>query len=265
MRIVTCSLALLLGACSGGQGDESAPDPVALVKLAAVTAGAVPETVKLYGAAEDSTSARQVLSAPLEAVIASIDTPAGSSVASGQIVARLKASPTSQLDLAKAAADARAANDAYARARRLRADGLVSDAEVETARSAAQTATATRASLAARTGALLLRARAPGYIESIAASPGDVVAAGAPVATISNPGHLRARFGVDPGAARRISVGSSIRIRPSGGGAGFAAPILAVSPVVDPQTRLASLSVRVPPASGIGAGEMLTGEVQKGP
>jgi RND family efflux transporter MFP subunit len=264
MRIATCCAALLLGACSSQQSEESAPEPVALVKLAPATVGGVAETVTLYGGAENSSSAKQVLAAPIEAILVSIDAPVGSAVGQGQPVAHLAPSPNSRLDLAKAGADTRAANEAFARARRLRADGLVSDAEVETARAAAQTANATRTSLAGRTDALVLRARAPGYVESIAPTPGDVLAAGTAVATISNPGQLRARFGVDPAAARRIGSGRGIRITPSGGGAGFTVPILSISPVVDPQTRLASVFARIPPATGIGTGETLTGEVELG-
>jgi membrane fusion protein (multidrug efflux system) len=38
-------------------------------------------------------------------------------------------------------------------------------------------------------------------------------------------------------------------------------PILSVDPSVDPQTRLASIFVRLPAAAGIGAGEPLTAEL----
>lgn len=265
MKIAVCAVTLiLLAACSGSASEEATPEPIALVKLARATPGAIAETVMLYGAAEDLSSAKQVLAVPSEAVLTAIEAPVGSAVWPGQIVARLAPSANSRLDLIKATTEARTANEAYARARRLRADGLVSDADVETTLSNAQTSSATRASLARRNGALLLRARAAGYVESIASAPGDIVAAGTAVVTISNPGQLRAKFGVDPAAARRITRGRIIRITPAGGGAAFAAPILAVTPIVDPQTRLASVFAAIPAASGIGTGETLTGEVELG-
>jgi multidrug efflux pump subunit AcrA (membrane-fusion protein) len=66
---------------------------------------------------------------------------------------------------------------------------------------------------------------------------------------------------VDPALARTLQRGASVRITPSGGGTAFTVPILSVDPNVDPTTRLASIFVRLPAGSGIGAGEPLTGEL----
>lgn len=254
------SSALVLAACSKPP-QEKVPTPVALVAVAAVEQGAVRETMTLYGAAENGASANAVLSAPAEAIVVGIDAPIGTPVRSGQVVVRLRPSATVQLDLARVSSDATTAQLALARAQRLRADGLVGNAEVEAARAAAGTANATLASLTARSGSLNLRAPVSGYVQTVANSPGDLVAAGAAVATISRVGDLRGRFGVDPALARRIPPGTSVRITPSGGTAAIGVPILSVDPVVDPQTRLASVYVRIPDAAGIGAGETLSGEL----
>jgi RND family efflux transporter MFP subunit len=215
--------------------------------------------VQIYGTADAGASGTIILSAPEEAIVAAIDAPLGSAVARGQVVARLAPGPTARLDVARSESDARAAQLAYARAQRLRTDGLVGNAEVETARAAAQSAAATRASLAQRAGGLILRAPTAGHVSAVSASLGTMVAPGTPVVTIVGAGDLRARFGVDPALARRIPPGSSIRITPSGGGVAFTVPILSVDPAVDPATRLASVFVRLPASAGIGAGEPLTG------
>ena len=241
--------------------EEKTPVPVALVPVAPVEQGAVRETVTLYGAAENGAGASAVLSAPTEATVVAIDAPVGTAVRSGQVVVRLRPSATVQLDIARVSSDATTARLALARAQRLRADGLVGDAEVEAARAAAGTAQATLTSLTARNGSLTLRAPASGYVQSVASSPGDLVAAGFAVATVSRVGNLRGRFGIDPALARRVSAGTSLRIMPSGGGAPFGVPILSVDPVVDPLTRLASVFVGIPDAAGIGAGETLSGEL----
>ena len=143
---------LALGACSGST-DTAAPDPTALVKTAAVATGSIDETITIYGAAENGSVGQYTLSSPIEAIVQSINAPVGSNVKRGQVLVRLVPSPASKYELATASAGTRTTNMAYARMQRLRADGLVSDAEVEAARAAKQSADALRASLADRSGA----------------------------------------------------------------------------------------------------------------
>lgn len=251
---------LLLSACSKPAAEKT-PVPVALVKVAPVEQGTVRETVTLYGAAESGAGASAALSAPAEAIVVAIDAPVGTAVRAGQVVVRLRPSATLQLDIARVSSDATTARLALARAQRLRADGLVGNAEVEAARAAAGTAQATLTSLTQRSAALSLRAPVSGFVQAVASSPGDLVAAGFAVATIAKAGNLRGRFGIDPALARRVPAGTSIRISPSGGGEPFGVPILSIDPVVDPLTRLASVFVGIPDSAGIGAGETLSGEL----
>jgi len=262
MKRSFCVAALALAACSGGKSaEEPAAEPVALVKLAKAEPAQVQATTRLYGTAEPGAAGSAILSAPEEAIVAAIAAPAGSAVSRGQLVVRLVPSPTARLDLAKATSDARAAEQAYARAQRLRADGLMSNADVETARAAAQSARATRASLTSRSGALDLRAPFAGHVQTISAALGSVVAGGMALATLNAAGDLRARFGLDPTLARQIPPGASIRVAPSAGGPSFTATILSVDPTVDAQTRLASLFVRIPAAAPVGTGQPLTGDL----
>ncbi len=254
---------LALSACSK-PADTAAPEPTALIKTAAVSTGVIEQTMTLYGAAENGAIGKYTISSPVEALVRSIETPVGNNVGRGQVIVRLVPSPSARLDLANAAANANSANLAYDRARRLRADGLLSDAEVESARAAKQIADAARASLAGRAGALVLRAPGSGTVEMIGASAGELVAAGTALVTIAKDGPLRARFGIDPALARRIPAGSSIRITAAGSAPPITVPVLSVDSVVDPQTKLASVYVSIPDASEIGAGESLTGQISLG-
>jgi RND family efflux transporter MFP subunit len=258
------TLAILLTACGSGEDTaDSEAKPVALVALAPAQQGAVDETLTVYGAVEAGAMGKHVLAAPAEATVVAIEAPVGTRVGAGQVVVRLAPSPTSKLDYAKAATDAATAQAAYARAQRLRADGLVSDADVETARAAAQSAGATRASLGARNGALTLRAPTAGFVESVASAPGDLVAPGTAVASIAGSGNLRARFGIDSAQASRVRPGMVLRVTPPSG-ISFSAPVLSVDPVVDPTTKLASLFVNVPAGSGIGTNSALNGQLDLG-
>jgi RND family efflux transporter MFP subunit len=258
------TLAILLAACGSSEdAADSEAKPVALVALAPARQGAVDETLTVYGAVEAGAMGKHVLAAPAEATVVAIEAPVGTKVGAGQVVVRLAPSPTSRLDYAKAATDAATAQAAYARAQRLRADGLVSDADVETARAAALSAGATRASLGARNGALTLRAPTAGFVESVASAPGDLVAPGTAVASIAGSGNLRARFGIDPAQASRVRPGMVLRVTPPSG-IPFSAPVLSVDPVVDPTTKLASLFVNVPAGSGIGINSALNGQLDLG-
>ena len=255
------SVIVLLAACSSAPPVKPA-DPVALVSTARVAQGSIAETVTLYGAAESGTAVRTGLVAPIEAIVVAIDAPVGTAVSRGQAIVRLALSPIARLDLTRADTEARLASAALGRAERLRADGLVGNAEVETARAAARAASATRASLSARTGALVLRAANNGFVDTITPSIGDLVPAGGVVATIAKAGDLRARFGVDPALARRLGRGARLQILPAGGGSPFSAPVQSVVPVVDPLTRLASVYTLIPATASIGAGETLTASIQ---
>lgn len=264
-RLTLLAPLLLIAACSG-QGDESdnAPDPVALIALGDVEQGPVARTVSLYGTVDAGPSGTIALAAPAEATVSRIIAPVGAHVDAGQAVVVLSPSQTTRVDLAKAASDADAADKALARAQRLRSDGLASDADVETARAAAQSADALARSMRARAGALTLRAPAAGIVQAITSRIGDLVSAGTNVATIARPGDLRAHFGVDPGVARQIRPGTPIRVKVTESAAPIEVAVQSVDPVVDPQTRLASLYASLPGDAGLAAGETLSGTIDTG-
>lgn len=253
---------LLVAACSGGVGEEgNTAEPVALVTLARVERAALAPQTAIYGTAEPGPMGKLSLSAPAEALLVAIEAPVGTHVVQGQVVARLSQSPTTRVDLAKATTDAQAASAALARAQRLRADGLASNADVETATAAARSASALRNSLARRTGAMILRAPATGVVDTVSATVGELVQPGAVVASVTRAGALRVRFGIDPDAARALKSGMLLTIEPSGGRAPLTVPIQSVDPIADPQTRLYSVFATVPAVSGIAIGETLTATV----
>jgi RND family efflux transporter MFP subunit len=253
---------LALAACSGSSGEDSAATaPVALVSLGKAATGDIAQSVTLYGEIERGGESQIVLAAPVEASVLSIDAPAGSAVQAGQVIARLRPSPASLAQFRAASADATAANQALARAQRLRADGLASDADVEAARSRAASSSALMASFSERNSSLTLRAPHAGFVDSIGASAGDLVQPGAAIATLSRSGAVKARFGVDPALARGLGPGSPIEIHPGDGSPTFMARIASVSPVAHAQTRLASILVDIPAQQGLAAGQPLSAKV----
>ena len=246
-----------ISACS--KPSPPAATPSALVKLTTATTGTVTDTLTVYGDVSADLSGQQDLVAPVEALIKSIAAPLGSSVQAGSVVATLSPSPATSVVIAQAAASANQADAAYDRAKRLRADGLVGDAEVETAKAAAESADTALASLRGR--GLVLKSPVEGTVTSIGFATGDLVTAGATVAVVTVDGDVRARFGIDPTLARRVSAGDPIRIAPSSGGTALNEKVIAIDPVVDPVTRLASIFAVIPAAAKISAGEPLQAEI----
>jgi RND family efflux transporter MFP subunit len=253
--------ATLLVGCSPSAGEEQQTNPIALVATAKVSTGSVPETITVFGSALPGASGTRIVSAATESLLVSVQTPIGSRVAPGQVIARLRPSSSARLEIARATLEARSASQAYARARRLRSDGLTSDADVETARSSFDAANATLASLRGRAGASVLLSPVEGTVTDVAATPGSVLPAGASVATITSLQAVRARFGIDPGLARQIPKGAFIRISPTKNGPNFSVPVVSVDPIVDSQTRLASVYASVPAQAELGSGEPLRGEI----
>lgn len=255
-------LMLSLAGCSGaGADDADQPTPVALVSMAPAIPGDLQQTLTLYGAVQKDSASQYSLSAPVESVVSDVAAPVGSAVRAGQLIVRLTPSPNSRAMMAKSAADNRAAQQALARAIRLRADGLASDADVESARSAAITAAAQQSASIAQARGLGLYARASGHVESVPVNRGDLVAAGTTIATLSQWGTVRASFGISPEAARQLSSGAPIRISAASGGNAYPAKILSINPSVDPQTRLATLVVALPADAGFTPGQPLSASV----
>jgi len=263
MRLPFSSLvaAALLAACSANSSSAPDPAPVALVKTSAARNGGVASTRSIYGAVLQSPDSQYILAAPVEAIVSRIAAPVGTSVGRGSLIVALSPSPSTRAEIARLAADARSAQQAYERAKRLRADGLVSDAEVESARAAAQGASASRAAISSQTSGLALRAPGAGYVQSIATSPGNLVSAGAPIATISKSGNLRARLGIAPSLVDRISRGGGIVLTSDDSDPAVTVPILTIDPTVDPQTKLASIYISVPAGLGLAPGQPVRGKV----
>lgn len=262
IRQPVIALLVLLAACSGGAGEgDTQPTPVALVSLGTVTKGSVQQTLTLYGAVQKDSTAQYALSTPIEAMVGEIAKPVGSAVRIGDVVAYLRPSPSSRVAIAKAASDARTASQAYTRAQRLRADGLASDADVESARSVAVSAQAQQSAMKLSARDLTLRAEASGYVEAVPVNPGDLVAPGSTVAMLTRSGTQRAGFGIAPQAAAKLTPGIKVRIADGSGGPALNVSIESVDMTVDSQTRLASVYARIPASVHMAPGQPLTAQV----
>ncbi len=256
-------LALLAAGCSRGQKENKGPDAVALVRPRTVEAATLTQTLEAYGGAEIAPASERTVIAPAEAQVAALLVAPGDRVTAGQPVATLTPSASARLDLDRAQREAQGAEQAYARAQRLRAAGLASDAEVEAAHTAAGTASESARSLQQRSGGAGLKLTAPGagVVESLAAAPGDTIAQGAAVMKIGDPRALRVRLGIEPAQAARVKPGATVRLSSLEGQTQVEARVESVDPRADAQTRLAAAIVRLPAGAGFAPGQPVRGEI----
>lgn len=252
---------LTLAACAKKDAADDTPKLTAQVTTAVLADGTLDRTITAYGAAEFAPDAERTLAAPIEAKVARVLLGAGARVGAGQAVIVLSPSPQTQIDLKKAADDARTSREAYDRAVRLKASGLDSNADVETARAADVVAQATLASLQSRAAGLTVTSPVAGVIETLTAAPGDLVATGASLGKVGQLGSTRVHLALDPRSVSSLRAGESVRLQPAGGGAETSGVVTSVDPAIDPQTRLASVIVR---AQGLAPGLALKGEVVTG-
>lgn len=255
-------LCLLLAACARPDASEAgATPPSALVTLATAQQGAVAQTITVYGQVEAGSDSQRMLAAPVEAVVAAIDAPAGSRVRQGQRIVRLQPSPATSAQWQSVLAEARAAQDALARSQRLRSDGLAGQAEVEAAQARWATADAQRRTLQARLAQLDLRAPTAGDVQRMMVNVGDLLAPGTPVASLAAAGAGVARFGIDPAQIGSLHVGAPVQVQPLDGRPPFAANVRSLSRAIDPQTRLAAFLVDIPAGDAPSPGQPLTAQV----
>jgi HlyD family secretion protein len=131
-----------------------------------------------------------------------------------------------QQALSAARANAQLAESNYSRTQQLFRDGFASTAKLDTDRAARDAAAASvreaeRQLTAAtaetglaqtRLGDLDVDAPAAGTIEEIFHRPGEVVAAGAPIATLLPPGNMKVRFFVPEAMLPRFPVGARVTV-----------------------------------------------------
>lgn len=254
--------ALGLSACSGPTAPPAVP--VATVRTALVATRSLDETVTAYGQVEFDPAAVRTLTATFEAQIGQVHVAVGEAVSAGQPIVTLVASPTTRLDIDRLAREASVTGAEQTRLQRLRADGLASDAEVATATAAAATAREGAANLRRLTGGgrITLTAPAAGVVDSLPVSPGALVAAGGPVASLGSTRQLNARLGLEVEDAQRLAPGAAIRLTGlHESGSLVETRLASIDRRVDPATRLAAALVTLPPGSPVLPGEALKGEI----
>jgi len=251
-----------LSACSSPELDI-VPEPVAKVTYTPVVTGDMAETVTGFGIIEFDPAGQSTLNAEIEARVLDIEAQPGEQVTQGQVVLRLGPSSVAGTELVRARRDANTATAAAERAKRLRSDGLASDAEVESAMNTAANQIALADSLEASAGSIqTLRSPIDGLVDALFVEPNDLVAPGTMMARLASLSATQARIGIESLDASRLATGDKVILTPMNGAiAPAVSAIRVVDARIDTVTRMATVLVSIPTSLGFHAGEAVRAEM----
>jgi membrane fusion protein, multidrug efflux system len=231
--------------------------PSVAVELTTLHKGSLPRIVTAYGMVGTDPAARQAVQAPLAAVVDRVYVKLGEAVAARAPLLRLGPSPATASAYAQAIAALRATAEEVARTEALLAQHLATRQQLVAAEKAAADARAALAALRAEGAGSpqVLRAPFAAIVTTVSASPGAIVAQGAPLLELARPTQMVLHGGAMPGQAITISTGDSATITPLGERRNAAGKVVLVGSVVDAKTGLVPVDVSLP------AGQFFAGEM----
>lgn len=244
---------------SPAEGDEESPPTVATITTAALVSGEAEETVTAQGQIQGAPGAVHTLSAPRPVEIRRVLVAVGQSVRAGQTVVELIDTPASALALRQAREGLDFAEREAARVRRLFDAHLTAADQMNAANRALADARSILAALTtsgANGSVQTLRAPVAGVVSNLPVAVGDHVAADAPLAAVTAGGQQTAQLWVEPGRAKTLSLGQTVRVvdifdaqNTSTGKLGL------IGGQIDPATHLVGASVLLQSGSALRMGE----------
>ena len=240
-------------------------EPSALVRVAPVERRTATTTLTAYGTVEFSPADSQVMTLEGERVITQVLVAAGQTVAMGDALLTVRATPGDEVELDRARIDVDFAQRELGRLRDLRARQLATNAQVQTAEAGLAKAEAILASATKRLGGpaeTTVRADRAGVVESVTVREGDIVAPHTPLLRLARSDRLQVRFGVEPSDIQRVRPGYAVEVTPLHGSANpITSRVTRVSGQIDPKTRLVEVVVPLPVAPALVAGTMVRGAI----
>jgi membrane fusion protein, multidrug efflux system len=235
---------VLLAACGGAEGgrEERAPTVVGGI----VQPMRFVDTIDAVGTAY-AREATTLTSTVTERIV-SLRFTDGAAVGRGEVIAVLSSSEESA-DLASAEARSREADQQLARLRELQQRGFATNARIDEQTALRNQARAEAGAVRAQIGDRVIRAPFAGVVGLRRISPGSVVSAGTPIATISDISTIKLDFTLPETFLSAISVGQAIEAKSAAYPDDvFRGEIEGIEPVVDPLTRSVTVRAIVPNA-----------------
>lgn len=242
-------LVMALSACgsSGNQpGGRGGAEP--LVRAEVVKLHRFADIINAVGTA--NANEQVVISSPVTERIERLNFSDGSNVQRGQVIAVL-ARGQERAGLAQAEARAREAEQQLARLEQLKERGFATNASVDAQAALALANQAGAQQARAAIGDRIIRAPFSGQVSLRTVSPGAVVSAGTPIATIADTSVIKLDFTIPETALSALAEGQDIiataAARP---GQPFEGKIATIEPRVDPVTRAIRVRALLPNRDG---------------
>lgn len=265
-RIATAAALLVLAACSGAGGTDTAP-PAVDVGTMMPTRQTFHTRVAAFGElAADSRNALS-LSLPQAGEVVATEVIAGRRVQRGAPLLKLATDPATRSAYLQAQSALQVARNDLARTERLHGEKLATNAQLDGARKAlvdAEAALAAQTQLGGAQATTVLRAPADGVVTTLDVQRGQRVAAGTPLIRFAPQAALAAQLGVEPEAATLLHTGMPVAIHPvyaAHGTPPLRGTIAMVGDAVNPQTRLIDVVTTLDGRTSLPAGTALSASI----
>ena len=244
-----------LAGCSGEKPQK--PRSVPLVEAQAIAPIGFTDSLEAVGTA--LANEQVVLSAPVTDRIEALNFTDGGYVGKGQVIARLSIGQE-QAELASAEASALQASQQLARIQSLKNRGFATGATLEQQVALSNAARANAELARASIGDRVIRAPFSGWVSLRTVSPGAIVTAGTPIATVSDISRIKLDFTVPETRLSMIREGMAIRaVSAAWPDRPFNGTIATIDPVIDPATRAIRVRAILPnPDKALKPGMLLT-------
>lgn len=248
----------------GGDEADLDADPVVTVETATVEVRTLEVALDAIGTVRPRPGHVAEISAPEAARVERIMVAVGDAVSAGQPLVQLDASVWAARHH-EAEAAVTMAQQAYERAGRLLAEGILARKDVETATAELARARADLAEARRLESLGTLRSPIGGIVVEVNASLARPVDPGMPVVEVVDPRGLEVIFHLSPSEAGRVSAGATVELAASGGGERRIVgqgTVRGISAAVDSASGSVAVRATVDaPARRLNAGEMLSGRI----
>lgn len=246
--VLMLALSALLAGC-GGKANGGGPNREApLVRVAAVQPARFVERIDAVGTAR--ANEQVTLAAPVTERIIRLNFDDGDYIKRGQIVAVLAAGQESA-QLAEAGAREREARQQLDRLDALKARGFATNSAVDSQQALAAQAAAQAAEARASIGDRVIRAPFSGWVSLRNISAGAVVQAGTEIAQISDISQIKLDFPVPETLLSQVRPGQPIQGKAAAWpDQPFNGKVATVDPVLNPETRAATVRAVLPNGDG---------------
>ena len=216
---LAASAALMLTLAHADGGGNSNTNQSVLVTLSHLQEGSLPSVVIGYGTVGAANSGRKTIMAPESAIVGEIFVRLGEQVAAGAHLVELAPSPASAAAYMQAKSALTVAEQLVASTNRLVALHLATAQQLADAMKAESDARSQLKALdtVGAAGPKVVRAPFPAIVTTLAATPGAIVAEGAPLMDLAAPGRLVLTVGVVPAQAAAITPNDSATVTLVGG------------------------------------------------